>query len=251
MHAELSTVQLFFNIYLILILQYMAPARVTMFKTVLGRQSVYLIHQGGFSTRHIITVFDIHTNLSSFISQPSYKVPGMIFHNVIKKGRDARRLKSMVSTNFGYLVSSACFFPNTEHSQHPFYSRSRGGSRLTLAICCQLPAVAARGPNSSHLRTACLRGRVGDGEAASPETCCTPETSAPLSAAVILALSLPTVWQEKPGSRGLQPPPWAASALRAGPARGCARGAQTEMGRSPGGGTVHKASGPNHISVGN
>ena len=120
MHAELSTVQLFFNIYLILILQYMAPARVTMFKFVLGRQSVYLMRQGGFSTRHIITVFDIHTNISSFISQPSYKVPGMIFHNVIKKGRDARRLNSMVSTNFGYPVRSACFLQTLSIHSIPF-----------------------------------------------------------------------------------------------------------------------------------
>lgn len=55
MHAQLFAVELFFNIYLIL--QYMAPAFVTMFKTVLRRQRVYLVHQGGFSTRHIISRF--------------------------------------------------------------------------------------------------------------------------------------------------------------------------------------------------
>lgn len=53
MQAQLFAVELFFNIYLIL--QYMAPAFVTMFKTVLRRQRVYLVHQGGFSTRHIIS----------------------------------------------------------------------------------------------------------------------------------------------------------------------------------------------------
>lgn len=53
MHAQLFAVELFFNIYLIL--QYMAPAFVTMFKTVLRRQRVYLVYQGGFSTRHIIS----------------------------------------------------------------------------------------------------------------------------------------------------------------------------------------------------
>lgn len=55
MQAQLFAVELFFNIYLIL--QYMAPAFVTMFKTVLRRQRVYLVHQGGFSTRHIISRF--------------------------------------------------------------------------------------------------------------------------------------------------------------------------------------------------
>lgn len=78
----------------------------------------------------------------------------MIFHNVIKKGRDARRLNSVASTNFGYPVNSTWFFPITEHSRHPFYSRSKGEFGLTLAIHCEFSAVAARGPSSGRLCTA-------------------------------------------------------------------------------------------------
>lgn len=36
-------------------------------KAVPGRWSVYVLCQGGCSTRHIITAFDVHTNLPSFI----------------------------------------------------------------------------------------------------------------------------------------------------------------------------------------
>lgn len=62
--AELPTAELFLNIYIILILPYMVPA---VSKAVPGRQSVYVLQQAGCSTGHIITVFDVHTNLPSFI----------------------------------------------------------------------------------------------------------------------------------------------------------------------------------------
>lgn len=87
--AELPTAQLFLNIYIIVILPSMAPA---MSEAVPGRRSVYVLCQGGCSTRHSITAFDGHTNLPSFIcSLPTRYRDDISQHH--KKGPRCKEMK--------------------------------------------------------------------------------------------------------------------------------------------------------------